>query len=321
MLWTIVPLAVSVLAGCATPRKQEEEAPRSLVRAGLARAAKPFSFTTRASDHENRWIALRPQKGEEAYPFGFVYIDPEAGFTFNLEGKLARDAEGKYTRVPIGIEGKGRVMVRLSAQRNPPAALLTAEVIEQLGLPETPDWLEYYADRSDSITHRVRWGSHYNHVAACQRALTYLEPVYQEKPDAEGIEFELAYAYNELNRPAEAITVLKQGMARHPDDILLGSELAFAYANAGMPDAAVQLYLKLIPRCGENDKLRKSEMAANLASLYSRVGDAPNAKKWIDNAKAWEPPGVEMFTCANQDGSTCAPGEPGCRCVVNQHPQ
>jgi len=254
--------------------------------------------------------------------FGFVYVDPEAGFTFDLAGQLKLDAQDKYVRIPDGMEGLGRRMVRLDAEKNPPAALLPKAAIEQLGLPEVPDWLKHYADTSDPVTHRVRWGSHYNHVGASRRALTYLEPAHKEKPDAEGLAFELGYAYNALERFNDALAVLKQAfarhpeevrlgneiayaynalgryedelpilkqvVARHPDDVLLGAKLAEAYFLSGKLDAAVQEYLRVIPHCEAHARgpVTKSALAKNLSLIYERLDDAPNAEKWRANAKA-----------------------------------
>lgn len=283
-LWVPATFAAAALAGCATTHEQVTRADES-------------SFSTRASDHENEWIVLPPAEGEGEQYFGYVYVDPQAGFTFRLEGKLALNAEGRYVRAPMETDGRVDFLVRLDARRNPPAARLPKAAIERLGLPETPEWLHLYKDDSDPITHRVRWGRSYNHVGACQRALAFLEPAYREKPDAEGLVFELAYAYNELDRPSDALVVLQRGVESHPDDVKLGSELAFALMHTGKLDAAVELYLKLIPR--DEDKVSKSEMAMNLAHLYQRLGDEANTKKWVDNARAWAPPGSDVYERLN----------------------
>lgn len=260
----------------------------------------PFSFTKRASDFEGRWVVLPPQQGKDELLFAFVYVDPQAGFTLDVGGKLKVDAQGKYVRVPDANAEKARFMVRLDAQRNPPAAPLPKAALEQLGLEETPELMKFYADRSDPLTHKVTWGRHYNHVGACGQALTFLEPAYKEKPDAKGLVFELSYAYNALGRFDDALAVLKEAVARRPEDVLLGSELAYAYVNSGQMQPAIALYLKLIPLCAESQMLTKSEMAMNLSAAYERLGDKASAEKWRANAKAWAPPGTPLYQYFNR---------------------
>jgi tetratricopeptide (TPR) repeat protein len=273
-----------------------------LLLASSAAAAEPFSFTNRLADCEGRWVVLPAPPGKEQFPFGFVYVDPTAGFTLDFRGMLKLDAQGKYGVVADATkekERKPRMILRIDERRNGRAALLPKEAIEQLGLDEA-DLVKAYADKSDPITHRVRWGRHYNHVGASERALAYLQQAYAEKPDAPGLEFELAYAYNALRRPDEAIAVLKKAVAREPEDVLLGNELAFAYLNSGKLDSAVELYLKLVPRCGEDQLVTKSEMAMNLSTAYERLGDKVNAEKWRADAKAWAPPGSQLYKYLNR---------------------
>ncbi len=168
-----------------------------------------------------------------------------------------------------------------------------------VGLPEAPEWLGMYADHADPVVHRVTWGRHYNGVGAPQRALALLEPAYRERPHAAGLELELAFAYNALERFDEAIAVLKGALARRPEDALLGGELGFAYLHAGKLELAVEQYLRSIPLCDERQPVVKSEMAMNLSLAYERLGDTANVQKWRAKAKAWAPPGSAVFRYFN----------------------
>ncbi len=259
-----------------------------------AAGAAPLAFSERLSDCDGRWVVLPAPAGKDAFLFGFVYVDPSAGFTLDVGGLLKVDARGEFHRVPDSGREKARFMIRLDARNNGPAALLPTAAISQLGLEELPAFVRFYTDTSDPVTHRVRWGSHLNHVGDSRRALTYLEPAYAEKPDANGLAFELAYAYNALGRNADALDVLKKAVARDPDDLLLGVELAFSYLSSGTLEAAIDLYLKLIPRCDEKHMLQKSEMAYNLSRAYERSGNEANARKWLADAKAWAPEGSPL---------------------------
>jgi len=266
-----------------------------LLLASSATSAEPFAFENRLSDFEGRWVVLPGAPGKDVFPFGFVYVDPEAGFTLDVGGLLRLDADGKYVRVPDRIGTEVRYVWRMDARRNPRAAPLPKEAIAQLGLEEFPAIIRGYADTSDPITHRVLWGRHLNHVGDSRRALEYLEPAYAEKPDAKGLEFELAYAYNALERPRDALAVLEKAVARSPGDLLLGVELAYAHLSSGRLDLAIDLYLKLIPRCGEREMVQKSEMAYNLSGAYTRLGDEASAEKWLASARAWAPKGSAPY--------------------------
>lgn len=48
------------------------------------------------SDCENRWVALYHKPEDHDYTYGFVYIDPQAGFTLQYFGRFTIDATGNY---------------------------------------------------------------------------------------------------------------------------------------------------------------------------------------------------------------------------------
>jgi len=88
--------------------------------------------------------------------------------------------------------------------------------VGQDGLPEKPDWLKFYEDKADPITHKVNWGFFYNGIGDSRRAIDYLESAYSESPDAPRLVFELTYAYNALGRPEDATRVSKNEFAKKP---------------------------------------------------------------------------------------------------------
>ena len=73
-----------------------------------------LNHNSRMSDCENRWVALYHKTEDKDYTYGFVYIDPEAGFTFHISGSFALDAEGRYHPVqnPL-VSDKINVKIRL----------------------------------------------------------------------------------------------------------------------------------------------------------------------------------------------------------------
>lgn len=66
--------------------------------------------------------ALAGQKpGRHAY-VGFLYVDPAAGFTLEYRGLVGLTPEGTMVRQPNELEGKSRLIMRITA--NLPAACL-----------------------------------------------------------------------------------------------------------------------------------------------------------------------------------------------------
>jgi hypothetical protein len=41
-----------------------------------------------------------------------------------------------------------------------------------------------YRPKTDSVTHKLNWGSFYNGIGDSRRAVDYLESAYKERPDA-----------------------------------------------------------------------------------------------------------------------------------------
>jgi tetratricopeptide (TPR) repeat protein len=207
----------------------------------------PLSFTVRMVDCENHWVALPPTPGEVSYGYGYVYLDPEAGFTLRWGGRFTLEDQEHYRKVSERFAGKERLIIRLGGQGVaaplPNVAPLPAAARTQLGLPEKPDWMMLYEDTSDAVTRQVNRGRAYNAIGDPERALTYLEPAYQEKAQAKGLACELAYAYNALQRFDQAITVLTSAVQRNPRDAYVCSELGFSYLHARKLQEAIEQYL------------------------------------------------------------------------------
>jgi tetratricopeptide (TPR) repeat protein len=175
--------------------------------------------------------------------------------------------------------------------------LLPPRSLAQLGLPEKPDWLKYYEDHADPVTHKVNWGFFYNGIGDSRRAIDYLESAYNEKADAPRVVFELAYAYNALGRPEDAIRVSKSEFAKKPKDELLCREMAFAYLHLKSYNEATQQYQACIALCDDSETgmAEKSELAINLSSAYARLGDVQNREAWLEKARGWAPKGSPVY--------------------------
>jgi len=260
-------------------------------------AAAALSYNFHMSDCENRWVALSHKPGDSDYTYGFVYIDPEAGFTLQFGGKFTIDAAGNFHAAPDPLDSqKINLKIRLE-EGNGVAALLPPRAITQLGLPEKPDWLKSYEDKSDPLIHKANWGSFYNGMGDSRRALEYLEPAYKEKPDNHKVVFELAYAYNALERPADAIQVAKGEWIKSPKDELLCREMAFAYLSLKSFKEATEQYPSCIALCDDSEagRAEKSELEVNLGAAYQEMGDKQNHDEWLNKAKEWAPKGSAVY--------------------------
>ncbi len=255
-----------------------------------------LSYEVHMADCEDRWVALYHKPADRDYTYGFVYIDPQAGFTLHYGGSFTIDASGKYSPAPNPI-APDKMTLKIRLEGNGVAALLPLRALTQLGLPQKPEWLKYYEDEGDPVTHKVNWGSFYNGIGDSRRALGYLESAYREKPDAPKVIFELAYAYNVLGRPEDAIRVSKNEFAKKPKDELLCREMGFAYLNLKSYKEATEQYQSCLALCDDSEagRAEKSELAMNLSSAYERLGDMQSRDSWLEKAKSWAPKGPPVY--------------------------
>ncbi len=255
-----------------------------------------LSYNLHMSDCENRWVALYHKPEDSDYTYGFVYIDPEAGFTVQYGGRFTIDANGKYLLAPNPIP-PDKMNLKIRLDQNGIAALLPPEALAELGLPEKPDWLKSYEDKADPVTHEVNWGFFYNSIGDSRRALDYLESAYKERPGAPRVVFELTYAYNATGRPEDAIRVAKSEFTKNPKNELLCREIAFAYLRLKSYNEATGQYQACIALCAdsESEKAEKSELAMNLSAAYGASGDTTNRDAWLEKAKSWAPKGSAVY--------------------------
>lgn len=253
-------------------------------------------YDVHMSDCEDRWIALYRRPEDHEYTYGFVYIDPQAGFTFQYVGNFTIDGDRNFHEAPDSIPHE-KLNLKIRLEQNGIAALLPPGALAQLGLHETPDWLKSYEDKADSVTHSVDWGFFYNAIGDSRRAVDYLGSAYRERPDAARLVAELAYAYNALGQPEDAIRVSKIEFARNPKDELVCREMAYAFLDIKSYKEATEQYPSCIALCDDSEKGRaeKSELAMNLAAAYARMGDTQSHDGWIKKARDWAPKGSAVY--------------------------
>src|SRR5262249_28395776 len=85
-----------------------------------------LSYDVHMSDCEDRWVALYHKPEDHDYTYGFVYIDPQAGFTFHFGGRFTIDADGKY-RLATNPIPPDKMTLKIRLDGNGVAALLPRE--------------------------------------------------------------------------------------------------------------------------------------------------------------------------------------------------
>jgi tetratricopeptide (TPR) repeat protein len=255
------------------------------LKAQVPSAESDLQFNSHFYDLENHWVVFPKNEKTGKYPFGFLYIDSYAGFTFNLEGSFSFK-QGHIYRDSTDYLKSASYKYRLAPNTKPVYAIST-EMLTVLGVPAEPTWLHIYKTDLSTVKGKVTWGKHYNSAGNIKKALEYLEDAYKTEPHAPGLEFELTYSYNELQEYDKAIAILNAALKNKPDDEMFYRELGYAYMKKKDTNAAIKTYLKGIEMMGQRNTDTKAEMAWNLAVIYRDQKDDADYKKWGQNAKDW----------------------------------
>jgi tetratricopeptide (TPR) repeat protein len=244
-----------------------------------------LKFNKRYTKCERKWVVLSKKDSSKEYLFGFIYLDSEAGFTFDLQGSFSIDKNNKY--ITDTTKAKDRsVKVRLipNWQR---VALMSPDHYRELKIKPEPDWIKNYYTYTDTVAHYYRWGWFYNDLDESEIALVYLKQAYQIKQHAPGVEFEMAYAYNVLKQYDAAIGILAPALQNKPNEALFYKELAFAYSHKRDFDSAISTYKKGLEYFPDKPSDAKGEMAFNMAGIYKEIGNMDEYKNWMIKAKLY----------------------------------
>lgn len=233
-----------------------------------------LNFNTRFFDAVDKWVAFEKNGDQKEYGYGFIYIDEDAGFTFDYTSDFKITDEGFEN---ISREFQGMFKSRLTAN-TANVHILTDRQIAQLQLPAQPEWLEVYKRNENELSYLVKIGSSYNHVGASINALKPLSQVYAVNPHYEGVEFELAYAYNATENYEKAFEVLTKAIGKDPKNFLFFKELGFASLRMGKIEKAEETYKKGIALT--NDNQQKSEMALNMTHSYFLLKNRAKFDEW-----------------------------------------
>ena len=252
----------------------------------------PFSFDHRYYECENQWVVIPKKKDVDKYAFGYIYLDAMAGLTFEYEGDLRIDENGRFNRVDSGPKTY-TVKQRLGKTTNILLALLPTKKIIELRLELNPKLLDGYRI-PDPVMHDIALGRTLNANEECRAALPYLEKAYSMRPTAPGVEFELGYAYNGVGKYTDAIRVLSNAIAHNPEDISLYKELGFAQSYSGDFESALRSYNHGFALDELQNYGYKGEMAFHMAMIYKEnYKDEEQFKLW--GTKALSLTGKDSF--------------------------
>jgi tetratricopeptide (TPR) repeat protein len=258
----------------------------------ISKSDTSLKFDRRYTQCEKKWVVRRPDSTGK-YTFGYIYIDSQAGFTFDFKGNFIVDKNNRYI-VDTSVSQGTSIKVRLYPNWGN-IAVLPVDRFKELGIKPEPNWIKGYYSYTDTVAHNFRWGFIYNDLDQCDTALAYLKKAYAVQPHYKGLEFELIFAYNALRRFDEAISIINSAIKADPKNVLFYRELGYAYQQNKDYDRSVATYMQGIEMCTDKEIETKSEMAINMANSYKSLGKNEEYKIWGAKAKSWATPGSALY--------------------------
>ncbi|MGB1309552.1 MAG: tetratricopeptide repeat protein [Oceanihabitans sp.] len=249
-----------------------------------------LKFDTQFYNAIDQYVVFPKKEKDSTYAYGFIYIDEMAGVSLRHYGTL------KYNKGVFihSIKNKEYQMniYRLNKNTSPVYTLKENE-FKNLKLPTNPDWLATYKSDAATPEYQKNIGNALNAVGGSQTALSYLEKAYAKEPHLEGLEFELAFAYNALKQFKKAVPVLKNAIKNNAEDFLFYKELGYSYKFLGEIDKAETTYLKGIEIATNN--YMKAEMALNMAHSFFELKNKEKFKEWAKITKEYSQPNSQFF--------------------------
>jgi tetratricopeptide (TPR) repeat protein len=250
---------------------------------------------------ERKWVVLSKSDTAKSYPYGFIYIDEQAGFTYDVKGEFKVGPNNIY--IPDTAATKGTsIKARIGPNWRRGIALVPTQHFAELGIKPQPDWIKYYYTYTDTLKHDYRWGWIYNDLGESAIAIKYLEPAYRLKPNAKEVDFELGFAYNVLNRYDDAIRVLTQAIQDNPDYALFYKEIGYAHTQKHEYIKAIDAYKLGLQYYPDKVTEARGELAFNMAQAYKALGNDELYKSWMTKAKSFTPPTSQYYKLITDAG-------------------
>ena len=235
-----------------------------------------LNFNSKPIDCENKWIVF-PSDSSGSYNYGFVYMDNQAGLTFDFAGTFKINSNEKF--LISKNEAGNSIKFRLQPNKSL-VAIIPESYFAEFNISKTPDWLKAYQDDENSTKRLFIWGATYNAWSECAKGLTYLEKIKKIDPNYKGLKTEIAFSYNCLNQPQNAINILKEAIKQTPDDAYAYKELLYSQVHNNQVPDAIKTYYKIEKDI--TDKTYKSENAFNILCAFYSQNNLKKFNEWIN---------------------------------------
>ncbi|SEA22700.1 Tetratricopeptide repeat-containing protein [Arachidicoccus rhizosphaerae] len=228
-----------------------------------------------ALDH---WVAFPMQK-DSAYPFGYIYLDIQAGVTLEYAGSFKITKSGDFALVPGSLPKDAGVKIRME----PGPRLLAFIPGGQFGalkIQKVPSWRKNYDYDSSKPEVLYQLGFTYNAWQQYNKALNYLQRAQQLNPDIQGLNTELAFAYNALYLFDSAELILSKEMKLHPKDDYTTKEYIYTASHNKHIKQAIDAFenmLKIKPGYSY-----AAESTINIMGFYYLQKDKANFENWYN---------------------------------------
>lgn len=229
---------------------------------------------------EDQWVAF-PSSEDGSHRYGFIYIDPQAGLTFNNEGIFKVEEDGTVETHKIK---DSNIKVRLEPNEIK-VAIIPASLYAALEIEETPDWLKHYKTDIHTVDRNYKWGYRYNGWGECQRALPFLLKAKSIDPNYEGLGVEIAYSYNCMKEYTKAIDILKAEIQKHPQDAYVIKEYIYSISKTKDVSKAEKKYFESLKTIENNPY--NAENCFNILQFHYNQQDKKNVNKWYKELKKW----------------------------------
>lgn len=239
-----------------------------------------LTFNKRYIECEDKWVAYKMDE-DSTNIYGFIYIDEEAGLTFNLEGKFKLKSDNTYQ---VEKNKEANIKVRLEPNKVK-VAIIPESMYKDLQIVSIPEWLKYYKTNVDSISRLYKWGFMYNGWSQCEKALEYLLKAYAINPNYNGLAVEIAYSYNCMNDFDNAYKVLKDALKTDPTSAYVNKEYIYTLVKKKDIEMAIEHYKKSISL--NNEDIYNAENCFNILGYYYKQKDIKNFNIWKKELKKW----------------------------------
>jgi tetratricopeptide (TPR) repeat protein len=239
-----------------------------------------LEFDKRFVECEDQWVVFSMSE-DSTFTYGFIYIDSEAGLTFNREGLFKITANGA-----IEIEKLSGTSIKTRLEPNDvQVAIVSESLFEELEIQKTPDWLKHYKTDENTAARQYKWGFMYNGWGECKRALPFLMKAKELDPGFKNVAVEIAFSYNCLKDYDKAIAVLETELKLNPTDAYVIKEYIYSVCKTDAIDKAVNQFNSSAKTI--DDDIYCAENCFNIMQYYYSKGDKKNFKIWHKELKKW----------------------------------